>query len=84
MSSGIILAVVIKSYSNTWEGDMEINATSTAYTASSLHKKQSESDILQRSLEKLDTVQVDQKAGEAKQVEQPTTSDKQGRIDFYA
>lgn len=62
---------------------MDVNMTSTAYTATSLSQKQTESDILQRSLEKLDSVPVEQREGEAKQVEQPT-ADKQGRIDFYA
>ncbi len=62
---------------------MEVNMNSSAATAISLHKKQAESDILQRTLEKSEEVAVEQKAGEAKQVEQ-ASSDKQGRIDFYA
>lgn len=62
---------------------MDMSVTSTANTAMSLQKKQAEADILQRSLEKQEAVPVEQKEGEAKQVEK-TSSDKQGRIDFYA
>ena len=62
---------------------MDVTATTTASQAVSLNRKQAESDILQRSLEKLETVPVEQREGEAKQVEQ-ASSEKQGRIDFYA
>jgi len=62
---------------------MDISSTSLANSAMSLQKKQADSDIMQRSLEKMEAVPVEQKEGEAKQVEK-TSSDKQGRIDFYA
>jgi len=62
---------------------MDISATSLANSAMSLQKKQADSDIMQRSLEKMEAIPVEQKEGEAKQVEK-TSSSKQGRIDFYA
>ncbi len=62
---------------------MDVSMNTNATTAFSLHKKQSETDILQRSLEKSGEIPVEQKAGEAKVVEE-TSSEKQGRIDFYA
>lgn len=62
---------------------MDINATSLANSAMSLQKQQADADIMQRSLEKMESIPVEQKEGEAKQIEK-TSSDKQGRIDFYA
>lgn len=62
---------------------MDISATSMANSAMSLQKQQAESDIMQKSLEKMEAVPVEQQEGEAKQIEK-TSSDKQGRIDFYA
>lgn len=62
---------------------MDVSMNASATTTFSLHKKQAESEILQKSQEKSGEIPVEQKAGEAKIVEE-TSSDKQGRIDFYA
>lgn len=62
---------------------MDVSMNSIATNAFSLHKKQAESETLQRSLESAGEIPIEQKDGEAKVVEQ-ASSEKQGRIDFYA